>query len=149
MLYAVSTNIEYGSSFPAGLNLEETMEICAKKEEDILRAMYEWGCDVSGTLERLGEDTALYTELMREAAEDESFDRLGQELTARRLTAAFETAHRMKGFLSTMGLTEMTDTAKKISDKLRNADEDGLFALYESLMLSREKLRAILSEECK
>lgn len=95
------------------------------------------GCDVKGAFERFIDDEEFYASCYKDALADEAFEKLGDELNAGNVQAAFDYAHTLKGVISNMGLTPMYDLIVEIVEPLRVGDSSNLETSYKKLLEMR------------
>ena len=83
---------------------------------------------------------AFYFKMIDMAIADGGFDRLGTELEANNLDAAFETAHALKGVYGNLALTPIFEPIHEITEKLRARTEMDYSDLYAEAKAKRDEL---------
>lgn len=114
------------------------------KNEQIIKALTAWGCDIAGAMPRFLNNKDFYCTLLSSVPEETAFIDLGQALHRNDVKTAFEKAHELKGVLANMGLTPMFELACVIVEPLRAGKTDGVVDNYKKLMEMREQLKTIL-----
>ena len=112
--------------------------------DEILRALEDWGCDVSGSIERFMGDTELYMTCLKTVVDDQAYTKLGEALSEKKKKEAFEYAHTLKGVLANMGLTPIYAITAQIVEPLRNGSVENLEPVYKELITANEKLKEII-----
>jgi HPt (histidine-containing phosphotransfer) domain-containing protein len=111
----------------------------------IVRALKEFGCNVEKALERCVDDEELYTMLVQTFADDQSFNKLGDNIKNSNLEEAFNDAHTIKGVAANLEITPIYDADVVIVEKLRAGTFDGVEAQYKNMMNILEQYKSIVS----
>ncbi len=112
--------------------------------EDVLKSLKDWGCDVSGAIERFMDDTELYMTCLKTVVTDPAYTKLGEALAEKNIKEAFDQAHTLKGVLANMGITPMYEIITEIVEPLRGGCCDSLEPAYGELIAANEKLKKII-----
>ncbi|MDD2647513.1 MAG: Hpt domain-containing protein [Eubacteriales bacterium] len=104
-----------------------------------------FGCDIDGTMERMGDDEEFYMECIQDIIADPYFDSLGTALKAGDVKLAFDAAHTLKGVFANVGLTPLFEQTVRIVEPLRKGQRDGLDAEFDKLMQLKARLEEIVS----
>lgn len=105
------------------------------------------GCNTVQIRERFMNDTRFYLECYEEFMRDDSFRMLGVQLRAKQVSAAFDTAHTLKGLAANMGLTDMFHVLSDIVEPLREGCcGDELSDSYNQLMVLYAQYRTLLED---
>lgn len=111
----------------------------------IFLKLEDWGCDVSGAMERFLEDEELYLACLQAVTEDYNFEKLGMALREQNVEQAFDSSHTLKGVLLNMGLLPMFLLTEQIVEPLRKGVIDNLWDSYEKLLEAKEYLKEIVT----
>lgn len=102
------------------------------------------GCDIDRALERFIGDEQLYLSCFDELIGDESIVLLGQALESGDNDKAFHYAHKLKGVLENMGMTEASKACAGIVEAIRSGSGgDGLLNNYDSFVEFMDKIRTV------
>lgn len=112
----------------------------------IIKALSDWGCETTDTMERMGDDEDFYIECLKEIPGDVCFQQLKQEIENHNTKKAFDVAHTLKGMLANMGLTPMYVKVSEIVEPLRGGNSENLMGKFDELMEMRTQLSNILQE---
>lgn len=88
-------------------------------ESPILKSLREWGCDITGAMERFADNEEFYLSYLPMVAREQAFEQLHTALQTNDTTRAFECAHLLKGLIGNMGLTPMYDECCAVVETLR------------------------------
>jgi len=94
-----------------------------------IEKLREFGADVDDGLKRCMNNEEFYLMLVKKASEDRRLEQLAQQLQDRKLDAAFETAHTMKGMYANLSLTPLTEPVSVMTELLRSGTDTGCAAL--------------------
>lgn len=86
---------------------------------DLFTELQQHGCDVDGTMRRLGDDRELYVDCLHMLVGDESFAQLHEAFAHKNAREIFEAAHTLKGVAGNLGLTPMYDSTCRIVEATR------------------------------
>ncbi|MDE5965784.1 MAG: Hpt domain-containing protein [Lachnospiraceae bacterium] len=116
--------------------------------DDFMKELEQLGCNMQSTLSRFLDDRDFYVECYTEMLADEGFARLGRELQAENMEAAFKTAHMLKGMIANMGLESMGTHIGKLVEALRTQQRScaELMPGYEELMAEKAKYDALVEK---
>lgn len=114
--------------------------------EKVFEKLENWGCDVTGAMERFLEDEELYLTCLQAVTEDSNFETLGEALREKNTEQAFNSSHTLKGVLLNMGLSPMFLLAEQIVEPLRKGTIENLMDSYEELLKAREYLKEICND---
>ena len=104
---------------------------------DSLRA---FGADVDAGLVRCLNKEEFYLMLVNKAREDRKLSELAEQLREKRLDAAFETAHALKGMYANLSLTPLTEPVSKMTELLRSGTDTDYTALMNEAKAQYERL---------
>ena len=113
--------------------------------DELLHAL---ACDtIDDTKARFLNDRHFYLEMATEAVDDPGFSRLGIQLENKETSAAFETAHMLKGMIGNFGIAPMYSLISQIVEPLRTGkpDYEQLHGLFTRLLEQREQVRKNLA----
>lgn len=100
----------------------------------------EFGADVNEGLMRCMNKEDFYLMLINKALSDTRLYELEQQINAKELESAFETAHTLKGMYSNLSLTPLTVPISKMSELLRSGTDTDYTALLEEAKTQFRKL---------
>ena len=109
----------------------------------VFEKLENWGCDVTGAMERFLEDEELYLTCLLAVTEDSNFETLGEALQEQNIEQAFESSHTLKGVLANMGLSPMFLLAEQIVEPLRKGSFENVMDSYEELLEAKKYLKEI------
>ena len=107
---------------------------------DALNAM---GADTGEGLGRCFGNEEFYLKLVRAVPDETSFDALRSALDQGDKKAAFDAAHALKGVLSNLALTPLSEPAVEITENLRAEKDMDYEPLMAKLMEERQKLKEL------
>lgn len=94
-----------------------------------LREFYQAiGSDAGEVVKRLGSEE-MVVRFVRRFADDGEFAALCSALRARDATAAFRSAHTLKGICANLGFSRLYDAASALTERLRGGSLEGTQAL--------------------
>lgn len=117
------------------------------KTDKLFKELEKMGCHVDEALERVVNDKEFYVDCLNAVVEDPCFDELEANLKAGNLSAAFDSAHTLKGVLANLSLTPLYEITERIVEPLRAGRIEGLLPVYEELTECRESFKKILRSE--
>ncbi len=79
-----------------------------------------YGANVDEGIKRCVNNEEFYLEMVNKALSDPSFDRLVSAIGDKNLDDAFEVAHALKGVLSNLALTPISEPVSEMVELLRN-----------------------------
>ena len=86
---------------------------------EILRALAGWGAAPERGIARLLGDTALYEQLLREAASETQVELIRHLVDAGEYAQAFRLAHSLKGSVASLDLTPLAEAISALTELLR------------------------------
>ena len=92
-------------------------------------ALNRYGANTQEGLTRCMNNEAFYIMLVNKALADRRLDQLEQQIAAKDLEAAFETAHTLKGMYANLSLDPLTKPVSEITELLRNKSDADYTAL--------------------
>ncbi len=92
-------------------------------------ALNRYGANTQEGLTRCRNNDAFYIMLVNKALADRRLDQLEQQIAAKDLEAAFETAHALKGMYANLSLDPLTKPVSEITELLRNKSDADYTAL--------------------
>ena len=117
-------------------NQRET-EMTDEEAERIYSRLEDWGCDVTGGLERFLDDDELYLRCLRRFAHDPSFINLQAAIREKDWKRAYESAHSLKGSSGTLNLTPLYEATRRmttlLSSKNMTLEQKGVTDLLQEL----------------
>ena len=99
--------------------------------EKKLEKLKNWGCDVSGALERFLNDQKLYCECLNMFIEDDNFVSLRLHINNTNQEIPFGYVHTLKGVAGNLGLTPLYHSLCELCDALRTNSYSPNSGLYE------------------
>ena len=100
----------------------------------------EFGADVDEGLMRCMNNTDFYLMLVGKALKDDRLEQLAQQIAAKDLAAAFETAHALKGVYANLSLTPLTKPVVQMTELLRCGTDTDYTALLAEAQAQYDKL---------
>lgn len=97
-----------------------------------------YGADMDGAMARFIQDENLYAKCFRMFLADPSFAELGDALSKKDYTAAFNAAHTLKGVAGNLGLTPLYNTVCDMVEPLRRQDYSHLDAQYQAVLDAKD-----------
>ncbi|MEG2038015.1 MAG: Hpt domain-containing protein [Ruthenibacterium sp.] len=104
-----------------------------------------YGADVSGALERFVDDEQLYADCLRLFMADDCFASLQSALECGDESAAFESAHTLKGVAGNLGLTPLYQSLCTLVEVLRRRDGGDVRALCAAVLQEKSRVEALLA----
>ncbi len=108
-----------------------------------IELLEEFGADTQEGVGRCFGNTDFYLNLVKTVPEEKKFDELKQAVEAGDLDAAFEHAHALKGVLTNLSLTPMSDPAIELTERLRARTEMDYGPLVSDLLQKRDRLKEL------
>ncbi len=99
-----------------------------------------FGANVDEGVKRCVNNEAFYLKMVRKAAEDNSYEDLEKAINAKDLDQAFELAHALKGALSNLALTPLSDPISELVELLRNRTDMDYSSYLEKIRVKKEEL---------
>ena len=109
-------------------------------------ALRGFGANTDEGLNRCLNNEAFYLRLVKMAAADGGYDKLGQALEAGDFPGAFEAAHGLKGTLGNLSLTPLYKPAAELTELLRAGKPVDCSALWEEIRQRRAELAALCED---
>ncbi|MBR4760397.1 MAG: Hpt domain-containing protein [Lachnospiraceae bacterium] len=104
-------------------------------------ALKAFGADTDDGVGRCFGNADFYMNLVKTVPAEKKFDELKSALDAGDLDKAFEHAHALKGVLTNLSLTPISDPMIEITEHLRSSKQMDYAPLVETVMEKREELR--------
>ena len=105
------------------------------------------GVDYEKGLALCMNNEAFYFKMIKKGLANEKFELLKEHLEQKKLDAAFEDAHALKGIAGNLHFTKLFSAIERIVEPLRNRDTSQDYdALYNELFCELEKLRAVAKD---
>lgn len=101
---------------------------------ELFQNLSDWGCDVKDALRRLTGDEALYVLCLHTFAEDPLFEQLETQINTANLSAAFESAHTLKGVAGNLSLTPLYQAVCSLMELLRPQKPCDCLPSYHAVM---------------
>ncbi len=105
-----------------------------------LDKLREFGADVDDALVRCMNKEDFYIMLVSKTVSDTKLYQLEQQINARELSAAFETAHALKGVYANLSLTPLTLPVSEMTELLRSRSDTDYSALMKEAKTQFRKL---------
>ena len=105
-----------------------------------LDKLREFGADVDDGLARCMNKEDFYIMLVGKAISDTKLYQLEQQINDKVFSAAFETAHALKGVYANLSLTPLTLPVSEMTELLRSASDTDYSALIEEAKTQFRKL---------
>ena len=106
----------------------------------------EFGVNTEEGLGRCFGNEEFYMNLVKTVPAEPNFDALKDALDAGDLDKAFECAHALKGVLTNLSLTPISDPAIEITENLRSKNNIDYAPLLETLLAKRDELKAMIED---
>lgn len=106
-------------------------------------ALNRYGANTQEGLTRCMNNEAFYIMLVNKALADRRLDQLEQQIAAKDLEAAFETAHTLKGMYANLSLDPLTKPVSEITELLRNKSDADYTALLAEAKVQYAALTAL------
>ena len=107
-----------------------------------LQELEAYGADIKDGMERCMNNEGFYFKMIGMALKDGGFDKLGQELQAKDLDNAFETAHALKGVYGNLALTPIFEPIQEMTELLRTRTDTDYEPIYMRAKEKRDELIA-------
>ncbi len=111
-----------------------------------IEALKAYGADTQTGLQRCVNREALYFRLVRMIPVHEGFAKLEKAIEEGALDVAFSEAHGLKGVVSNLSLTPLSDPITEITEHLRAGDKIDYSGLMKEIMEQRKKLEDICAD---
>ena len=102
-----------------------------------------YGANVEEGLSRCMGNEGFYLRMVETVRSDEGYDTLQAAVSEGRLGDAFEAAHALKGALSNLAITPLSEPVSEITELLRSETDMDYSALMATIMQKRDELRAL------
>lgn len=103
----------------------------------------EYGAEVDKGLSRCADNESLYLRLVKIVIDELASGKLGDALNEGDLDKAFDIAHKLKGGVSNVGLTPVSEPVSELTELLRSKTPGDYEKLYGDIMKETEKLTAM------
>ena len=108
-----------------------------------IAALQEFGADTAEGLGRCFGNEEFYLNLVRTVPAEQKFDELAKAVEEGDLDAAFEYAHALKGVLTNLSLTPVSEPAIEITELLRARKQMDYKPLVDRLLEKRDVLKTL------
>ena len=108
-----------------------------------MEKLKDFGANVEEGLERCMGREDFYLSLVKKAAQDQRLPLLEEQLAAKDLTAAFETAHALKGIFANLALEPLTKPVSEMTELLRAGTDTDYSGLLGETKAQFEKLNGL------
>ncbi len=108
-----------------------------------IEKLRDYGADVQQGLSRCMNKEEFYIMLVGKAIDDKRLASFEQQIEDKNLTAAFETAHALKGMYANLGLTPLSKPVEEMTELLRNKTDTDYSELLAEAKAQFEKLCAL------
>lgn len=105
-----------------------------------------FGADVDEGIKRCVNNEAFYLRMVRKALDDKSFERLEEEIAAKDLKSAFETAHALKGVWANLALTPVLKPVAEMTELLRSGTDTDYSNYLEDISVHLKELRTLAAD---
>ena len=109
-----------------------------------VEALKALGANTDEGLKRCINNESFYLRMVDMGLKDKRFETLKSELESGDLNAAFESAHALKGVLSNLALTSLSDPVVEITELLRAKTETDYASRLEEILAMRDKYLALV-----
>ncbi|MBQ3786774.1 MAG: Hpt domain-containing protein [Lachnospiraceae bacterium] len=106
----------------------------------------ELGAHTDEGLNRCMNDEEFYLSLVPSAFEKERYDALSSQIAAKDYASAFETAHALKGVLSNLALSPLSDTLGEMTELLRSDTDTDYAPLVDKMWEQFDKYYKAVNE---
>ena len=103
----------------------------------------EFGADVDTGLSRCANNEMLYIRLVNMMLKELTSTSLGEALKENNLDMAFEIAHKLKGAVTNLAVTPISDPLCKLTDLLRNKTPGDYDSLYSEIVNKTNELASL------
>jgi len=104
----------------------------------------EYGANVEEGLSRCMGNEDLYLRLVKMCAEELASSDLGEALKEADLDRAFSAAHKLKGGVTNLSLTPLSEPVCELTELLRNKTPGDYDGLYDQIMKKADELSALV-----
>lgn len=112
-----------------------------------LETLKKFGADTQDGLARCMNNEAFYLKMVKMGLADERFEALKQVLDEKDWDAAFEMAHALKGALTNLSLTPISEPCIEMTELLRKKTAMDYTDLYQKMKSERARLLHMEEEE--
>lgn len=102
-----------------------------------------FGADVNDGLTRCMNNESFYLMLIGKALADNRLEQLNEQIKAKDLDGAFESAHALKGMYANLSLTPLLKPVLEITELLRNRSDVDYSGLLKEINEQYAKLKAL------
>lgn len=113
---------------------------------ELTEHMDTYGADTTATMERFLDDEDMYLKCLHIFSTDSGFADLAAALEKKNYTAAFESAHMLKGVAANLGLTPLYDKICILVEALRRQDYAHTAQQYQNICTEKEQMIKMLLE---
>ena len=104
----------------------------------------DYGADVDDGLARCMNNADFYIGLIKSIINDDKPQKLKEQIEEGDLTAAFETAHALKGMYTNLSLTPLAEPIIEMTELLRANTQTDYSALLDKLFAAKSELDALI-----
>lgn len=108
-----------------------------------IEKLEELGIDTKEGLNRCMNKEAFYFKMLAMGLSNEHFNNLENALKSKDRSAAFESAHALKGVVGNLALTPLYGPLSELTELLRADEEADYLAMYKPVKEMRDKLLAL------
>lgn len=109
-----------------------------------IETLREYGADTEEAVARCMGNEEFYIKLVKQAIDDEHFEKLREAIAAGDLDEAFSVAHALKGVVANLSLVPLAGPVEEITESLRANDKDKDYAtLLKTMDEQLDKLKAL------
>ena len=109
-----------------------------------LDKLKEYGADTEDALARCMGKEDFYIMLVQKAVKDDKYQKLREAIDAKDYEAAFSAAHALKGVVTNLSLTPMTEPVGQITELLRERRDTDYSGLLDEIDAERARLEALI-----
>ena len=111
-----------------------------------LEQLKNFGADTEEGMARCMDNEEFYFKMIGLALSEESLETLGKQLSEKKLDDAFETAHALKGVLSNLALSPLSDTLGEMTELLRSDTDTDYAPLVDKMWEQFDKYYKAVNE---
>lgn len=114
--------------------------------KEIMKKLEGYGVNIAEVMERFVGDEDLYIECLNSFINDPAFISLKDALAKKDYSAAFDSAHTLKGVTGNLGLTPLYRSVVNLVEPLRIKEISNVPSLYKSVVDEHERLKKLLNK---
>ncbi len=108
-----------------------------------LEALKEYGADTDDALARCMNNSDFYIMLVEKSLNDGNYEKLKENLEVKDFEAAFSAAHALKGIVTNLSLTPLSEPIIEITESLRAGEDRDYSALISRMDEALFRLKAL------